>query len=247
MHNITVLLVSLYSPPTANIDTTIQRMQQLLQRYRSHNILCAGDFNAHSSTWGYASTDPKGRMLEDFFSSQNMSVLNHHDAAPTFDRVHSQGWPDLTVATLQIAQKIQDWTVVEGLSLSDHNYIRFSIASETATSIIKRYNLPGNKVRTFAAAIKSQLAHFAELIEQATTTEALQVITSDIMSTIRTVCNELLPTRTTKKISNLNWWSSHLREQQQKFRALRRRLKQERRHNISSNTLITFQQERAKI
>ncbi|XP_035225835.1 uncharacterized protein LOC118198300 [Stegodyphus dumicola] len=200
-------------------------MQQLMREQKIDNVLIAGDFNCHSTTKGYATTEPKGRTLEDFISSNNLILHNQQDAPPTFDRVHSRGWPDLTVSTLQMAQLVQDWMVVEGVSLSDHNYIRFTIARATETTIIRRYNLPGRKVRSFVTAIKSRLAPFSNRIEQATTREELHVLTSELMSTIRTTCDDILPVRTIRRVTTLNWWNSQLRAQQQKCRALRRRLK----------------------
>ncbi|XP_035216400.1 uncharacterized protein LOC118189831 [Stegodyphus dumicola] len=246
VHNLTAIIVSVYSPPKADIENSILQMQQLMREQKIDNVLIAGDFNCHSTTWGYATTEPKGRTLEDFISSNNLILHNQQDAPPTFDRVHSRGWPDLTVSTLQMAQLVQDWMVVEGVSLSDHNYIRFTIARATETTIIRRYNLPGRKVRSFVTAIKSRLAPFSNRIEQATTREELHVLTSELMSTIRTTCDDILPVRTIRRVTTLNWWNSQLRAQQQMCRALRRRLKSERRLSITSNTLTIYQKERAQ-
>ncbi|XP_035225019.1 uncharacterized protein LOC118197600 [Stegodyphus dumicola] len=232
--NQTIALVSIYSPPTEEADHTIIRIQQLMQSHRIAKMLLAGDYNAHSTTWGYADTTPKGRHFEDFFSSNNFVIHNQIDAPPTFDRLHSRGWPDLTVTSHQMANLIRDWTVVEGQSLSDHNYIRYSIASSTATNIIQRYNLPGRKVRTFTSIVSNRLTPFVNPIRHAVSRETLQNITKDILLTIQQVCDEHLPKRTTKRITALHWWNGTLRTQQQKCRALRRRLKQERRQQLKS-------------
>ncbi|XP_035211882.1 uncharacterized protein LOC118186014 [Stegodyphus dumicola] len=191
--NLTVVLVSIYSPPTEEADPTLERIQRLMRSHRIANILFAGDFNAHSTTWGYAITAPKGRILEDFVHSSNLVIHNRSDAPPTFNRLHSRGWPDLTITTQQMAPILQDWTVVENLSISDHNYIRFNLANSTATSILKRYNLPGRKVRAFTAIIRARLAPFATAIRQANSKEALQNLTQDILTAIKKACDENLP------------------------------------------------------
>ncbi|XP_035231270.1 uncharacterized protein LOC118203130 [Stegodyphus dumicola] len=139
-----------------------------------------------------------------------------------------------------MAPILQDWTVVENLSISDHNYIRFNLANSTATSILKRYNLPGRKVRAFTAIIRARLAPFATAIRQANSKEALQNLIQDILTAIQKACDENLPLLTAKRITTLNWWNGTLRSQQQ-----RRRLKQERRHNLETSTLLLYQRERA--
>ncbi|XP_035205301.1 uncharacterized protein LOC118180300 [Stegodyphus dumicola] len=43
--------------------------------------------------------------MEDFIAANNLVLHNTADAPPTFDRIHAQGWPDLTISSFSIAQK----------------------------------------------------------------------------------------------------------------------------------------------
>ncbi|KFM76920.1 Hypothetical protein in type-1 retrotransposable element R1DM, partial [Stegodyphus mimosarum] len=243
--NLTILLVSLYSPPTEEAGPTIERLQHLMNHHRTEHVLIAGDFNAHSTTWGYADSTPKGRCIEDFLNSWNLAIHNDPEGPPTFETIHARGWPDLTVTSHQLAPLIQDWTVVQEISLSDHNYIRFDIAKSTSVRIIKRYNLPGRKARAFTTAVTSRLAPLETAIQQANSSDDLEKITQELLKIIQTVCDEQLPQRVARRIKQLHWWNGALRTQQRKCRALRRRLKTERRLGRDTPTLIIYQRERA--
>ncbi|XP_035221048.1 uncharacterized protein LOC118193984, partial [Stegodyphus dumicola] len=209
-------------------------------------MIFAGDYNSHNTAWGYRTTDPKGRELEDFISSSNLIVQNTADAPPSFDRVFAQGWPDLTLTTLHVAPLLQDWKVEEEESLSDHKFITFSISQTTSVSKIKRYNLPGRKLTTFTKKIKVQLMRLEPSLQLANTSAELEDFSVTLQETMQAICNENLPLRKPKRLQGIHWWSSALRIQQRKCRALRRKLKSERRLEIESNTLTIFQRERAR-
>ncbi|XP_035217310.1 uncharacterized protein LOC118190660 [Stegodyphus dumicola] len=225
-----ILLTSNYTPPTADIEPTTRFLNRIMQQFRMPDKIFAGDFNSHNTAWGYRATD--------FFRTRRMHRQLLID--------HSQrGWPDLTLTTPHTALYLQNWKVEEDESLSDHKFITFSLEKQTIVSKIRRYNLPGRKIKTFSKKIKDQLTHLDQTLQQLTTTSELEEFTIKLQTVIQNTCNECLPLRKPKKLQGLNWWSSTLRTKQSKCRALRRRLKNERRLGIQSNTLTVFRQERA--
>ncbi|XP_035234295.1 uncharacterized protein LOC118206142 [Stegodyphus dumicola] len=127
-------LASIYSPPTADIGPTTRFIQSFIHRFKIPNMIFAGDYNSHNTAWGYRTTDPKGRELEDFISSSNLIVQNTADAPPSFDRVFAPGLPDLTLITLHIASLLQGWKVKEEESLCYHKFITFSLSQTTSLS-----------------------------------------------------------------------------------------------------------------
>ncbi|XP_035224869.1 uncharacterized protein LOC118197469 [Stegodyphus dumicola] len=193
VHSLSIILASNYSPPTAEIGPTTRFIQRILHQFRIPDMIFAGDFNSHNTAWGYHTTDPKGRELEDFLSSSNLIVQNTAEAPPSFDRVFAQGWPDLTLTTLHAAPLLQDWKVEEDESLSDHKFITFSLSETTRVSKIRRYNLPGRKIKTFSRKIKTQLTRLEPSLQQAHTAAELEDFSLKLQETMQAVCNQNLP------------------------------------------------------
>ncbi|XP_035222158.1 uncharacterized protein LOC118195039 [Stegodyphus dumicola] len=142
IENISIIFISIYSSPTEDLTATFAFLEKIFNSTNIHHQIICGDFNAHNITWGYASTNPKGRNLEDFISSKNLFIHNTIDAPPTFDNSYAIGWPDLTLTTPQMAPLIQNWAVEEEQSLSDHKFITFQLEESTSVPVIKRYTLP---------------------------------------------------------------------------------------------------------
>ena len=76
-----VIIACIYLPPGNSFD--LQRFENFIASFDAPYFLC-GDFNAHSATWGSSRTSRRGSMLESFFASKNLCVLN--DGTPTFFR-----------------------------------------------------------------------------------------------------------------------------------------------------------------
>ncbi|XP_035215947.1 uncharacterized protein LOC118189455 [Stegodyphus dumicola] len=228
------------------IGPTTRFMERVLDQFKIPNMIFGGDINSHNTTWGYHTTDQKGRELEDFICSKNLVLHNTAKAPPTFDSVYAQGWPDLILTTMHVAPLLQDWQVDDQESLSDHKFITFSLSQTTSVTKIKRYNLPGRKLLSFTKKIKMHLTNLEATLQQAVTLPELEDFSLKLQDTLQTVCNQNLPSRKPQRVQEISWWTGALRTQQRKCRALRRRLKYERRLEIPSTTLPIFQRERAK-
>ncbi|XP_035216564.1 uncharacterized protein LOC118189982 [Stegodyphus dumicola] len=215
-----------------HILATTQFLTDTLQKIKIPLKIITGDYNAHNTVWGYASTNDKGSLLEDFLSANHLVLHNTADAPPTYDRIYAQGWPDLTVSSASAAPLIQNWRVNDEISLSDHRYITFSIEQPTTINIIRRYNLPGRRKRAFTTRVKNLIEGIEQQLTQANSRDELENFTVTLQKCIQQACDDILPQRSTKKLTTINWWSSELRIQQRQCRALRRRLKTERRLNL---------------
>ncbi|XP_035221976.1 uncharacterized protein LOC118194874 [Stegodyphus dumicola] len=245
LENFTIALFSIYSSPSDDISTTISFLEHYTRVLGNKHQIISGDFNAHSVAWGYRTTDPKGRLLEDFLSSKNYVLLNATNTIPTFDRLYAVGWPDLTFISANTSHVTSNWTVRDEISLSDHKYITFEVTQHSSLPILPRYNLPGRKINQFSRKVRGTLNRLRHQINSLTISEDIERFSESLMQNLQDICHEILPKRTTKQLHTLHWWNSDLRIQQRKCRALRRRLKSERRNGITSNTLQVFQRERA--
>jgi len=55
-------------------------------RQAPDKVILAGDFNAHSPSWGSSYTRNKGEALTDMASSLQLVAINEGDA-PTYERI----------------------------------------------------------------------------------------------------------------------------------------------------------------
>ncbi|XP_035230856.1 uncharacterized protein LOC118202769 [Stegodyphus dumicola] len=195
-----MLFISQYSSPSESILPSLTFLSTTLQRIKIPLQFIVGDYNAHNTTWGYASTDEKGHSLEDFLSAHHLILHNSIDAPPTFDRIHSRGWPDLTISSTSAASLLQNWTVEDEISLSDHRYITFTIAQPTTIQIIRRYNLPGKRIRAFTDRVKALVNDLDGQLSSANTRADLENFTVVLQKGLQQICNDLLPQRHAKKL-----------------------------------------------
>ena len=91
-------------------------------------IVAGMDTNAHSPLWGESEYNSRGEELTDFLMTEGLHVLNR-GFAKTFQSTRASSIIDITVANERALRSLEDdWHVMETVpSLSDHNYIQFSV------------------------------------------------------------------------------------------------------------------------
>ncbi|XP_035208330.1 uncharacterized protein LOC118183037 [Stegodyphus dumicola] len=206
---------------------SLELNQRTLVQYPSASHLLAGDFNAHSKVWYYPSTDARGRTIEDFMASNDLTLHNTEDSPPTYETVHGRGWPDLTLTSASLAPFIQQWTVQDLPSNSDHLYITYNICHPHTRMTLKRYKLTKRKTAQFINKVRFSLRSAEEDLTACTTSQDLESFTSSLISTIQDICNSTFSLKTRKTLHMPNWWTKDLRAQRSKTRAMRRRMKAE--------------------
>lgn len=126
-----IVFISCYIPPSSDLRKFSEVLDELESSIKildnRKQIVLGGDFNAHSKLWGSKYTSCKGDKLISYMEAINLTLVNEGNA-PTCVRHQGDSVIDLTWATPQIARSIESWKVeISELSLSDHNYITFSI------------------------------------------------------------------------------------------------------------------------
>ena len=89
-----ILVVNCYCAPN-------KEMRLQLIPISENGSLILGDFNSHSTNWGYKSTDKRGEQLEDWMIENRLLLVNKPDDKPThFHRAwKTTSHPDLAIAT----------------------------------------------------------------------------------------------------------------------------------------------------
>ena len=104
-----------------------------------------GDFNSHSSTWGYATTNTVCELVEDWAENQRLSLIHDPKLPSSFDsgrwrRVHN---PDIIFATNRIAGRCNK-IVMEPVPRSQHRPIGVQVNAAITVQTVpfrRRFNL----------------------------------------------------------------------------------------------------------
>ena len=114
-------IYNLYCPD--NKDLSLRSMN-----ITDENCLIVGDFNSHSTSWGYSENNARGDEVEDWQTESNLILLNDTQDQDTF---YSRRWlttstPDIAFATGNLAWKTER-KVEKQLAGSDHRPIKLEI------------------------------------------------------------------------------------------------------------------------
>lgn len=118
-------------PDLASFADFLLRLELSIRSRRGEVIVC-GDLNAHHSLWGCHTNDNKRDLLPDVIQTLGMVVCNKGTEV-TFQSCNRSSIIDITLTTQRAANKILNWRVLDTTSLSDHNYIHFSMEDSENT------------------------------------------------------------------------------------------------------------------
>jgi Endonuclease-reverse transcriptase len=120
INGVITTVVSIYVPPVTNYN---QELQDLFAQFQ-HPVIICGDLNAHSTSWGAAHSNQRGKILEKIARDSNFTILNNGE--PTLQRNPRTNYtaPDTTLVSDQIINKYA-WNVAKTTLGSDH-YLLFS-------------------------------------------------------------------------------------------------------------------------
>lgn len=133
-------LISAYFQCADPIGPYLDHLQGIVNSLRGQDSIVCADANAHSPLWHDREEDDKGSELTNFITRNNLQIINKPGQPPT----HSSGRNiDLTLSTISLLPKIRNWTVHQGVSLSDHSLITFEILLRYKGSnrTINKFNL----------------------------------------------------------------------------------------------------------
>ena len=135
-----ISVTSVNKPPGERVS-----FHQPLTAVGDQQQVIIGDFNSHSSTWGYATTNTDGELVEDWAEYQRLSLIHDPKLPSSFN---SGRWrrgynPDIIFATIRIAgccNKI----VMEPIPRSQHRPIGVQVNAAIIVQTVpfrRRFNL----------------------------------------------------------------------------------------------------------
>lgn len=124
-----IFAYSCYWRPGSSLTEFSAFLDDLGEDVRSRGegkIVVCGDFNAWSTDWGSRLTTPRGALLSDLAWSLGL-VLANRGSSPTYIRGEANSIIDVTFAK---NAAVSGWRVLPEDSLSDHQYVAFSIDAQ---------------------------------------------------------------------------------------------------------------------
>jgi len=218
-------IYSCYWTPRPDILTYtdfLRRLEASIRSSRGEVIVC-GDFNAHHTLWGCQTNDKKGDLLVDMIQALGMVVCNNGKEA-TFQSGNRSSIVDITFATQRAATTVTNWEVLDETSLSDHNYVHFSVAAYAEV------NVPPvivNKV------VPNQLKEFLEQnpLPLNLNTQDVDALATELSESITRVCGSQQRPHTGRTRRSVYWWSPELSALRKDANHLRRVHKRKRKRS----------------
>lgn len=223
--------VSCYFTPTDHIQDFQNKIDELEDALRDTGgtWLVAGDFNGKAVEWGMINTDSRGRRVLEMAARVGLNVINV-GSTPTFRRPGCIGTiPDITLASEQIASKIEGWMVMEDYTGSDHQYIKYRLLGGSRTEI----NTEQHRNKWNAAQLNEE-ALIAEIeSENSDVPEGdARTMVRRTMGIINRACNASMPRKTIYRNGNrkpVYWWTDEIAELRKTCLTHKRRLTRMRR------------------
>jgi hypothetical protein len=72
-------------------------------------------------------TNSRGKLLDEFFASNQLHIINEDSARTTFQSSRGSSNINLTIVNDQTLAAIKGWEISEEQSCSDHNIIKFNL------------------------------------------------------------------------------------------------------------------------
>ncbi|XP_023244856.1 uncharacterized protein LOC111642709 [Centruroides sculpturatus] len=137
------IIGSVYVPMESCMEAALKDIEVVIDKYYStHRIIIGGNFNAHSFIWYEEETDDRGEAIEEFACEKDLFFLNEPGNLSTFESSNGTSNVVITICNKLALNFVNDWEVLNEITLSDHRYITFKITSFiTPDSNIKKYNL----------------------------------------------------------------------------------------------------------
>jgi len=154
-----VVVSSIYMDIT-NDEVCSSKLKKLTRfcHNKGKELLLLCDTNAHSTLWSCTENNSRGDKMEEFIFSSNLSVCNTGNH-PTFFNRRAETIIDVTLASVNLREHIQDWKVETSVTGSDHYLISFLITISINKQITIR-NYDKGDWNLFQASMEVLSSHY---------------------------------------------------------------------------------------
>lgn len=230
--NNVIYVCSQYSSPSGNIDKDFVDLGNHFPHFE--DVIIAGDFNVPLLQFGYTRQSDRSEILLEHLSEKNLSIVNDPDAVFSFVQGALKGRPDLTLAGLNICEKIINWSVdSDTFSFSDHRYIKFSLDYVPEKRYNIRYKTKNKSFSRFNKIMKTMEKDLLEDLHVIQNTDDLDHHINSLMEKLTEVSTTCFRKGTISHKPTIRWFSDNLRIQRNKVAASYKR----HRRNLEDDSL----------
>ena len=129
--------ISGYLSPHQDVTFTLNHLGGILHTLRGSNIILGIDSNAHSTSWGSATTDAAGEAIEMFIAQHDLTIINEPSNITIFCSNWGSSNIDLTLARGSIKRRISDWRVEDNWTTSDHRELSLNITTTRVSPLLQ--------------------------------------------------------------------------------------------------------------
>ena len=161
-----VIVHSMYKPPPE-----LFRLPALGQRNKPHNVI--GDFNTHSTLWGYTTTNSDGESVEQWADSNSLSLIHNTKLSKSFySAIWKKGYnPDLIFVSSNISDMCEK-SVLDPIPRTQHRPICVTvnpIIVPQPTTSRRRFSLKNVNWDGFSAKFDAAIEEVNSIPENTTT------------------------------------------------------------------------------
>jgi hypothetical protein len=244
-----VIVGAYFSPnrPLPAFERFLEELGGVIRRAAPKPVMLLGDLNAKSAAWGSPVTTVRGTALFDWSVALGLVVINRGNAQ-TCVRRQGGSIVDVTFAAPVVADRIEDWRVLEEVeTLSDHMYIRMrvSLRPVAPAPVAERRRRNGGFPRWSLASLDRELAEEAAIVEAWCAAPPTEVGTEEravrFRASLTKVCDAGM--RRAKRLSGkkqVYWWSVEIAALRVAANAARRNYTRcrRRRHTVEEEELL---------
>lgn len=213
-----VTMVSCYLTPNQSSQEYREMLEKLEDNLESieGKIIVGGDFNARAVEWGMPATDSRGAQILEMAARQGLVVLNIGSTS-TFRRPgYAETIPDISLASENIANTIEGWSVMEEYTGSDHQYVTFNIKSHVQTSSTQehhKFNIRKMDIGKLSTSIRASLAMVMQEPSSSEGRGKAEEVVDKTMKAIKKACEISMPrlgNRPNRR--HIYWWTEQIAE-----------------------------------
>ncbi|GBN53806.1 hypothetical protein AVEN_102874-1 [Araneus ventricosus] len=220
-NNTDYLIINIYCPPSANLESSIARLESICVRFVDKRVIILGDFNAKSSAWSPRPTDERGRLVLEFVNKLDFTIENRCDSIATYSCEKGESWIDLVISKNIDRSLVANWQVHDQITASDHRLITYTL-SESPRQVRRRtiWKLENLKILEFKSEMSKLVSYFSRIDLNKENLE--EMLTNFSIRVVKT-CIKCRKNKSMARRSNSVWWTQSLEIERSRVRALRRR------------------------
>jgi hypothetical protein len=219
-----IILVSLYCPSLDKDGKSIpnpinEKIEDLINEYKSSSLIIGADSNAHHTLWGgkNAKTNKRGENLVDFMLCNDIEFINKNKT-PTYSEIKEDKVVESVIDFIMVNSKarelIKDWSIDSSNCSSDHKPINCDIGLKVNSTI--NYFKKSTNWKKYQEEIKK----LRKLNLNVSNASELDLLVEKFTDILKKAYERNCRTRNRTKNLNMQWYTNRLKDDRKRIQNL---------------------------